>query len=57
MVGFDREKRKYMHKLKPFIRKNKFSPYLFKSENLELNEFLKNKNSWYPSELDGDSIF
>ena len=57
MVGFDDEKRKYMYKLSPFVRKNKFSPYLFKSKNLELSDFLKNKNSWYPSELDGDSIF
>ncbi len=57
MVGFDDEKRKFMYKLNPFVRKNEFSPYLFKSENFALRSFLQNKNSWYPNELEGDSIF
>ena len=57
MVGFDDKKRKFMYKLSPFSRKNKFSPYLFKSENLELIDLLQNKDSWYPNELEGDSIF
>ena len=46
-----------MYKLSPFSRRNKFSPYLFKSENSELIDLLQNKDSWYPNELEGDSIF
>ena len=57
MVGFDDQKRKFMYKLSPFSRRNKFSPYLFKSENSELIDLLQNKDSWYPNELEGDSIF
>ena len=57
MVGFDDKKRKFMYKLSPFRRRNKFSPYLFKSENLELKDLLQNKDSWYPNEFEGDSIF
>ena len=57
IVGFDDKKRKFMYKLSPFSRRNKFSPYLFKSENLELTDLLQNKDSWYPNELEGDSIF
>ena len=45
-----------MNSIKPFVRKNPFCPFYFKSNNPKLNEILLNKNSWDPSELDGDSI-
>ena len=57
MVGFNEHKRKFMNKLKPFEKKNKFSPYLYKSKNLDLDQLLQKKDSWYPSEIEGDSIY
>jgi len=56
IVGFNNEKREIMNSIKPFVRKNPFCPFYFKSNNSKLNEILLNKNSWDPSELDGDSI-
>lgn len=57
MVGFNEHKRKFMNKLKPFEKKNKFSPYLYKSKNLDLDQLLQKKDSWYPSEIEGDTIY
>ena len=57
IVGFKENKRKTIKIIKPFEKKSKFSPFLFKSNNLNLNKALLKKETWDPSEIDGDSIY
>ena len=57
IVGFNENKRKIIKIIKPFEKKSKFSPFLFKSNNLNLNNILLKKEIWDPSEIDGDSIY
>ncbi len=57
IVGFNKKKRDIMKSFDLFETKNKFSPFLFFTQNKELREFLQRKESWDPSEIDGDSIF
>ena len=57
VVGFNQSKRETMYKLNPFKTKNKFSPFYFYTKNNFLKKNLEKKESWEPSEIDGDSIF
>ena len=57
IVGFKENKRKIIKNIKPFEKKSKFSPFFFKSNNLNLNKALLKKEIWDPSEIDGDSIY
>ena len=55
--GFNHLKRKIMLQLNPFKTKNKFSPFYFFTKDDHLKKNLEKKESWEPSEIDGDSIF
>ena len=57
IVGFSEEKRKIMKKIRPFEKKNTFSPFYFITKNQNLNKILLKRENWDPSELDGDSIY
>ena len=56
IVGFNKEKRAIIKKIKPFSRKVSFCPFYFYSNKIELNKILENENSWDSTILDGDSI-
>ena len=57
IVGFNDKKRRILKIIKPFEIKSKFSPFFFKTNNLNLNKVLLKKKVWDPSEIDGDSIY
>tara|TARA_B100000989_G_scaffold298875_2_gene290646 strand:- start:1274 stop:2365 length:1092 start_codon:yes stop_codon:yes gene_type:complete len=57
IVGFNQFKRNFMKEFKFFETKNKFSPFYFFTKNNELETNLEKRESWDPSEIDGDSVF
>ena len=56
IVGFNHTKRKFFTKFKTFKRKLPSFPFYYKSQSKNDEIFLKNKEVWDPSLIDGDSF-
>ena len=55
VMGFPAQIRSALKRHNPYARKYPSCPFYFKAKDRELQEVLKNENSWYACPMDGDA--